>query len=143
MKIFISPVLILSLTLSLILISTQTFASMDPRLAGSWKSEKEVYLLDDAQVFLDVTFNPATVFLTAHCLFRGGQVLSSSVESKVEYGEGFIKTLESKDHVAKDGSGKECPILTRPAQIDYQFQNAHSLTLNDKELGMIVNLIRK
>ena len=80
MKIFISPVLILIHILSLILISTQTFASMDPKLAGSWKSEKEVYQLDDAQVFLDITFNPATVFLTARCLFRGGQVLSSSVE---------------------------------------------------------------
>ncbi len=131
------------ISLLLILTSTSAFAAMDPKLAGTWKSEKEVYELDDAKVFLDVTFKPNGVVLTANCLFKGGQSLKSSVETKAEYGAGSIKALESKDNVTQGPDGKECPVFTRPTQIDYQFKNANTLSIDYKELGLVFSLIRK
>ena len=130
------------LFLFLFLTSTTSLAAMDPNLAGDWKSEGPVYQFDDSIVFLHVTFKPTSVALTARCVYDDGQVLSARVETKAEYFIGSIKTLESKDKVAKDGD-RECPIFTRPTEIEYRFKNESSLTVDYKELNLVVNLIRK
>ena len=131
------------LTLILSLTSVTALAAIDPQLVGTWSSEKEVYEVEDAKVFLDVTFKSESVLLTANCLFKDGQTLKSSVETKAEYNRGSIKALESKDHVTQGIGGKECPVFTRPTQIDYQFKTTNMLNVNYKELGLVFNLLRK
>lgn len=111
------------LTLILSLTSVTVLAAIDPQLVGTWSSE--------------------SVLLTANCLFKDGQTLKSSVETKAEYNRGSIKALESKDPVTQGIGGKECPVFTRPTQIDYQFKTTNMLNVNYKELGLVFNLLRK
>ncbi len=130
------------LLLILIFASTSAVADMEGRLAGTWKSEGPVYELEDSLVFLDVTFKPASVALTAKCVFSDGQVLLSTVETKAAYALGSINALESKDNVTQNGA-RQCPILTRPTQIDYEFKSDTALTVNYRELGMVIKLTRQ
>jgi hypothetical protein len=117
-------------------------ATVDNRLLGSWKSKAVVYELDDSKVFLDIQLMPTKAILTSNCLFKDGTKLASAVDTTVEYNDTVIKALESKDNVTED-HGKQCPSFIRPSEIVYKVLDDKNLTLNYKEMNMIVQFVRK
>ena len=114
--------ILLSMSAMLLSFAAQA-GSIDPAVAGAWKSTTPIAASPGITVFLGMNFKDSTAVMSSICTYQDGQSQEASVEVPVSVGAGKITVLAAGQNQNKEG-GRDCNVSVEAGAVDYSIVGA-------------------